>query len=742
MRGIRFRGPTARRIRRIWQDLEQLGSNHFLPAGGVPEMLASSVTAYPNQHAFDDRVRAVAQWLYWAHYCRTEGDGEARARGDMGAELSAANRSRTRWNRPWTLLQEGEGGQALVGCGMVRRLAGPDEWQAVAGEKSGSAVQILRRRDNDSLQPRFYYAFSESLADQYDELVLERFYLAVRPEAAARWMERVTAGLNDHRIPFGLKMLRYREDYPRADSAVLYLPRRHAGFVATQLAALSRDIRGLEGQAPLFTRPIAPGLAMADDPPGGESFGAHRMRRLAAALLAAQRSGAADADSAERAVALGLADRGVDPSRPWLNPGNDDVELGPPASALSLGCRAPEPPFLDVASRIARQLVRDALHHDGRCSWLGWFVGPSGEGPKPALCSAGADLYSGTAGIALFLGRIGDKLSDQAMLETARAALRHALAAAPALPHIGGYSGISGVVHAAAQLAALWEEEAIERAMDPLFAEIERRQSLEPEFDIVGGLAGAIRALLTTPDGPWRARCLGLANALGERLLGAACEEDRGLWWAASAAKAGQPLFGYAHGNAGIAAALRLLATATGSSRFADAADSAIRLELSGFDADRANWPDHRLHSMITEPLGPERVPFMTAWCNGAPGTALALTRFPDPTRYPQLEPAIATLADELQRELQRPGGNYSLCHGVCGHAEIVAEIGAALGRPHLAELAREAGARGARSVGDGHWPCGIDANRESPGLMIGLAGIGHFYLRLADPGIPTPLLV
>jgi len=31
-------------------------------------------------------------------------------------------------------------------------------------------------------------------------------------------------------------------------------------------------------------------------------------------------------------------------------------------------------------------------------------------------------------------------------------------------------------------------------------------------------------------------------------------------------------------------------------------------------------------------------------------------------------------------------------------------------------------------------WPCGLPGANETPDLMLGLAGIGHFYLHLADP--------
>jgi hypothetical protein len=39
-------------------------------------------------------------------------------------------------------------------------------------------------------------------------------------------------------------------------------------------------------------------------------------------------------------------------------------------------------------------------------------------------------------------------------------------------------------------------------------------------------------------------------------------------------------------------------------------------------------------------------------------------------------------------------------------------------------------------------WPCGVPEGGETPNLMLGIAGIGHFYLRLYDPRTPSILLL
>jgi lantibiotic biosynthesis protein len=58
------------------------------------------------------------------------------------------------------------------------------------------------------------------------------------------------------------------------------------------------------------------------------------------------------------------------------------------------------------------------------------------------------------------------------------------------------------------------------------------------------------------------------------------------------------------------------------------------------------------------------------------------------------------------------------------------------------AALALAVAAAGIEShASDGRpWPCGIDGG-ETSGLMLGLSGIGYFYLRLYKSAVPSILL-
>jgi lantibiotic biosynthesis protein len=84
-------------------------------------------------------------------------------------------------------------------------------------------------------------------------------------------------------------------------------------------------------------------------------------------------------------------------------------------------------------------------------------------------------------------------------------------------------------------------------------------------------------------------------------------------------------------------------------------------------------------------------------------------------------------------------GPNLSLCHGLGGIAELLLVSAATIGEPShrgaavamLEQAAEVHGRPGAT------WPCGVVGGGESPGLMLGLAGIGSVLLHASAPGSP-----
>ena len=66
------------------------------------------------------------------------------------------------------------------------------------------------------------------------------------------------------------------------------------------------------------------------------------------------------------------------------------------------------------------------------------------------------------------------------------------------------------------------------------------------------------------------------------------------------------------------------------------------------------------------------------------------------------------------------------------------------LGAPELREAAEKIGYAGIEQFESARfpWPCGVPGADETPCLMLGTGGIAYFYLRLANPALPTVLMV
>jgi hypothetical protein len=741
-------------LARICRDVRIGGPLSFRLATEPPEMALSEVTSYPNEALDDPLVHALTDRLYARYYCRRSAPDEREKRAsDMLETLGQANASRDGWDPGWDVVSRDAHGNVVVRSGGRTRLAGADAWRN--DDDGPERLALQRRRDDATLQADYYYAYGETLGDRYEELVDARVYLNVAPEAAPGWTRRATTLLNAYGVPFTFKALRYAAAYRRVDTCIVYVPRRYVAFVAALFVDEAHTAGGLRSATPTFTRRLAPGIALADNPPGGISFGLFRMRLAAEAIVAAWHGGVSGPRERMRAIGVQFRAAGLDPRRPWLNPGNADFELparvrsaravaplavAPPAVAPPAGARADGAPesWIDVAHRIAARLVRDALWSGDECTWLGWSVIPGSETRKPAVCTAGGDLYAGTAGIALFLAHMARATGDARCRATALGALRHsARRSMHGYWPVGAYSGLAGLMHAALGVGESLGDGESRRLAARFFRRLTDARPMDLEVDVIEGRAGAIRALLQAGEAQQvdAGRALDCGVRYGRDLLRLATRHGERSSWATVLGRGAHHLLGYSHGAAGIACALADLHAATGEAAFRDGARRALNHEYAGFDDARKNWPDLRS-------AGAERS-YMSAWCSGAPGTALALARLAAgghvDARY--LDAAVETTRASVAAPAPGERPSCCLCHGIAGNLEILLEIHRRANRPDLlAAVQAGAEAMTLRHHATGVWPCGIVDGGESPGLMLGLAGIGMFYLRLHDPTIASPL--
>ena len=224
-----------------------------------------------------------------------------------------------------------------------------------------------------------------------------------------------------------------------------------------------------------------------------------------------------------------------------------------------------------------------------------------------------------------------------------------------------------------------------------------------------------------------------------DKLVERAEPQECGVAWH-TAMDAIEPLTGFSHGAAGIGWALLRYAGVTGDERSREVGRQALAYERARYSAELGNWPDLRVLDGGAEPAE-DGGSTMHAWCHGSVGIGLARAALlaggeGDPALLADLELALASM----------PAGyhpaNHSLCHGELGNLELLTVAGSLPGLD-LAARRAELAARALHTVERVGPRCGTPAGIPTPGLMTGLAGIGHGLLRLGYPDrVPSVLLL
>lgn len=358
--------------------------------------------------------------------------------------------------------------------------------------------------------------------------------------------------------------------------------------------------------------------------------------------------------------------------------------------------------YVDVADRIAQTLVRDVIRDGG--DWQ---------------ARLGGDLYEGTSGIGLFLATMDSIRPNAAFADAARSAIRHALAS-EGKPS-GLFTGEPGIALAAHRSASLLDDLVLRRAATDML-DVAAHEGAADDVDVLSGAAGTILALVHS-----RSKYVAAAVRLGDRILERGNRSDRGWSWTNAAAKS--DFAGMSVGAAGIGLALLELHRVSGEQRFRD----------GGFEAFR--------YARAVAPVAEgEELDFGIGWCHGAAGIGLACLRAYELTDDAELRADAENALQRTQVALKNGHGpgDFSLCHGRSGIADLFLVAAAVLEEPALRAIADDLANRGrdAYHVPRRPWPCGVDGAGETPGLMLGLAGIGYFYLRAADPGRVPSVLV
>ena len=403
--------------------------------------------------------------------------------------------------------------------------------------------------------------------------------------------------------------------------------------------------------------------------------------------------------------------------------------------------------YLDAAASIARRLFAEAIRDDGRCTWFGASMEEIGGHWRPSRRTFGGDPYAGTSGVALFLAQFHRLQPSEEVKQTALAALRHALDRADndtALDRGALYTGAFGIGFAAAEAGAELGEEAIVARALALVRDTAANNDATA-FDVVSGSAGRIGALVRLHRRFGEQWLIDAAAGDAQRLLSTAHRQPYGWSWGFGGTQfLAHDLTGYSHGTAGVALALLELNAVAPNPAYVQAADEAMRYERAWFSPQQQNWPDFR---RMPGQTAADPFAYGYAWCHGAPGIGMSrLQAYRLTKRADVLSEARTALKSSRESDLAKATEySFGICHGAAGNAELFLQAWEILGdESALAEAERIARAGMERHLVEGQpWPCGLEDAGEAPGLMLGLAGIGYFYLRMHGKSeIPSLLTI
>jgi len=411
--------------------------------------------------------------------------------------------------------------------------------------------------------------------------------------------------------------------------------------------------------------------------------------------------------------------------------------------------------YIQVAEKIADKLCTSAYWHDLRCNW----IGKSTEETMPMITTTynkalSSEVYDGTSGIGLFLSNLYIHKKNDNYYRTSEGAINQALSQVDNIPNnsrFGFYSGILGVIYVAIEIGKnLKNNILIETGLNHL-EKLYRDLNNEHLLDIISGNASGIPILLILYNFFKDERMLELAILLGNDLIDKAIKESYGWSWDSisnGVISCSNNLTGFSHGSAGMGYSLLELYHKTKEIKFLDSAGNAFSYENYWFNKEKNNWPDFR-----TDERNPNtNVTYAVTWCHGAPGIGLSRIRancilkeekyLVDSKAAIDTSSKILTLLVDSTFD-RNNAYDFSLCHGISGICETILYANKIFKENSYQSIIDKVGNFGIENymISGAKWPCGIKEG-ETPGLMLGLSGIGNFYLQLYDPTIINPLIL
>jgi hypothetical protein len=299
------------------------------PSDPLPEHVESRLSA---EDARGYLVYGLETRLYGDFYCHghaTVSPPQERvdpARGDpaLVEALSASHSGSGCWEPGWKFLGHEDDRVVVERGGLVLR-ASRAECRGLPrrGATAGTEVELRYPKELLRISPGFYTALADRAFDGSEGIV--RIYWNITAQGAVTFVREATRLLNLAASGARFKVANDPRLYHRCDSAVVYFPRADALGAGNLVRSLHAAVAPQLGpRVPAFTRRLAGGVGLAEDPGGSWSFGQSRCHALADGLVRAHEQGATSLSARIEVVRATFGEQGLDPDAPYLNPGAVD----------------------------------------------------------------------------------------------------------------------------------------------------------------------------------------------------------------------------------------------------------------------------------------------------------------------------------------------------------------------------------------------------------------------------------
>ncbi|MEA2236481.1 MAG: hypothetical protein QOC81_1205 [Thermoanaerobaculia bacterium] len=379
--------------------------------------------------------------------------------------------------------------------------------------------------------------------------------------------------------------------------------------------------------------------------------------------------------------------------------------------------------FAQLALMVGDRLIACAVH-DNQYRW--WVSDHPIVGGN-----AGRDLYAGSAGTALFLCALFEKTGNWKYLDTAKRCGEWLFESKETVqrqdPMPGLYFGVCGAGLLYLRLyMATGVGEWLDRAM-AVGREAARMPTHSP--DLLTGVAGTglfhLALWEVTRDAAVLGRAVEAAHSL---LLDRSPERPSWVIPPGHEGLSGNEYLGFAHGASGIA---YFLAQCALTFRDLNATHTVVEV---------ADWM-----LLLAKPCGADSrgltwgatlddEPHAINWCHGSPGILRFLLAAHEVSGNPEYLDAAQRVGHLL--EVTAAWTGTTQCHGLAGNAEALIDLSQRTDRQRHLASARRLGENLASYRTPGGWPS-EDRRVVTPDLMVGEAGIGAAFLRLACPEMP-----